>query len=64
VLVSRAGGFVVSVRAPLARPRGAGALCEQFEGGGGREGAAGIAFLPQNALSRFVDRFESTYDVE
>jgi hypothetical protein len=61
VLVSRSGGFVVSVRAPLASPAGAGALCEQFEGGGGREGAGGIDHLPEAELDRFSDAFEKTY---
>ncbi len=61
VLVSRAGGFVVSVRAPLARSAGAGALCERFEGGGGREGAGGIDHLPEAELDRFSDAFEKAY---
>jgi len=61
VLVSGPDGFVVSVRAPLARPAGAGALCGQFETGGGREAAGGINGLPQADLDRFVDAFEAAY---
>ena len=37
-----AGGFVVSVRAPLTRRQGADDLCRRFPGGGGRPAAAGI----------------------
>lgn len=51
------GGFVVSVRAPLARPSGADALCRQFPGGGGRKAAAGINLLPEAELGRFVAAF-------
>ena len=51
-----ADGYTVSVRAPLANPTGADALCRQFEGGGGRVGAAGINHLPRAALPEFVRR--------
>ena len=34
ILTWRTGGFAVSVRAPLAAPRGADALCRQFDSGG------------------------------
>src|SRR5688500_4449841 len=51
VLVARAGGYVVSVRAPVDRPSGAAAVCEQFETGGGREAAGGINFLPESDLA-------------
>jgi hypothetical protein len=61
VLVSRPGGYVVSVRAPVEQPRGAAAVCEQFESGGGREAAAGINFLPENELPRFVSAFEQAF---
>ena len=61
VLVSKAGGYTVSVRAPVERPRGAAALCEQFASGGGREAAAGINFLPQADFERFVSAFEQTF---
>lgn len=61
VLVAKGAGYVVSVRAAIERPRGAGALCEQFESGGGREGAAGVNFLPQSDFDRFVAAFESAF---
>ncbi len=61
ILIWRAGGFSVSVRAPLAAPRGADALCRQFDSGGGREGAAGIDFLPEGELGRFARAFEQAY---
>ena len=61
VLVTREGGFVVSVRAPVDRPRGAGAVCEQFDTGGGREAAGGINFLPHGELPRFVAAFEKAF---
>jgi hypothetical protein len=52
-----AGGMQVSVRAPLERPAGASALCMGFPTGGGREAAAGINHLPQDALGSFTERF-------
>lgn len=51
------GGFLVSVRAPQARPDGADALCRQFESGGGRKAAAGINHLPEADYERFVAAF-------
>jgi hypothetical protein len=60
LLVERSGGYRVSVRAPVERPGGAGALCDRF-GGGGREGAAGIDHLPESDLERFVAAFEAAY---
>jgi hypothetical protein len=51
------GGFVASVRAPLANKSGADEVCSQFESGGGRKGAAGINHLPESDYSRFVDAF-------
>ena len=58
VAVPTAGGtFMVSVRAPLERPKGAAALCLQFPSGGGREGAAGINALPAAELERFTAAF-------
>jgi hypothetical protein len=50
------GGYVVSVRAPRARPQGADVFCRGF-GGGGRSGAAGIDHLPAAARDAFVARF-------
>lgn len=49
------GGYAVSVRAPLAAPRGADTLAREF-GGGGRMSAAGIDDLPSADLQRFIAR--------
>lgn len=57
VALASRGGWQVSVRAPLARPAGAAALCRAFPSGGGREGAAGINHLPAAELERFAARF-------
>jgi hypothetical protein len=61
VLVTKGAGFVVSVRASTERPLGAGALCEQFEHGGGREAAGGINNLAATDLDRFIAAFERAY---
>ena len=55
------GGYTVSVRAPLARPAGADALCRAFATGGGRTSAAGIDDLPHDALTDFVQRMERAF---
>ncbi len=52
-----AGGYVVSVRAPLQSKSGADMLCSQFESGGGRKGAAGINHLPDSEVNRFIASF-------
>ena len=59
-----AGGFVVSVRAPLAHPDGADALCRAFETGGGRKAAAGINVLPDLDYDRFVARFCAAFEAQ
>lgn len=61
VLVKKAGGYTVSVRAPQRRPLGAEALCRKFASGGGREAAAGINFLPESDYARFVAEFETAF---
>jgi hypothetical protein len=50
------GTLVVSVRAPVGMPTGAGELCRRF-GGSGRAAAAGIDGLPVDELDRFVREF-------
>jgi hypothetical protein len=55
------GGYVVSVRAPLANKSGADTLCSQFDTGGGRKGAAGINHLPAAELGRFIATFFEVY---
>lgn len=62
VLVRRQrGGYVVSVRAPLANPVGAERLCRQFTTGGGREGAAGINVLSEDCLGEFLAKFREAF---
>ncbi len=55
------GGYVVSVRAPLAARSGADELCSRFDSGGGRKGAAGINHLPESELGRFIASFFEMY---
>jgi hypothetical protein len=55
------GGFVVSVRAPIAAPVGADALCRGFPSGGGRTAAAGINELPEADYEEFVRRFRAAF---
>lgn len=55
------GGFLVSVRAPLARREGADTLCAGFESGGGRKAAAGINHLPEADVDRFAQAFFAAY---
>lgn len=61
VLVKRADGYTVSVRAAVARPYGADDLCMQFESGGGRKAAAGINLLPEPDLKRFIEAFRAAF---
>ena len=55
------GGYLVSVRAPLAVKAGADMLCSQFETGGGRKAAAGINHLPESELQRFIAAFNQAF---
>ena len=55
------GGYLVSVRAPLATREGADELCRQFPTGGGRKAAAGINHLPEQQLATFIDKFKEIY---
>ena len=62
VLTQRtAGGFVVSVRAPIVTKTGADEVCSRFETGGGRKGAAGINILPENQLEKFIEEFYAVF---
>ena len=54
------GSFLVGVRAPIARPYGADALCLRFSGGG-RGAAAGINQLAEEDVERFFDAFEEQF---
>lgn len=60
VLVAVPGGFVVSVRAPLAQPTGADTLCRAFAGGG-RARAAGINLLRAADLGAFQAAFSAAF---
>ncbi len=55
------GGFVVSVRAPLARPVGADALCRAFPTGGGRKAAGGINRLEDEDYGAFLRAFLAAF---
>ena len=61
VLVSKKNGYLVSIRAPAANPRGASLVARAFHSGGGREGAAGIDLLPESELDRFFATMRSTF---
>jgi hypothetical protein len=56
-----AGGYTVSVRAPMVNKAGADVLCRQFPSGGGRKGAAGINNLPADMLLDFYQQFDLAY---
>ena len=55
------GGYVVSVRAPIATKTGADVLCRQFETGGGRQAAAGVNHLPENDTEMFIEKFQQAF---
>jgi hypothetical protein len=58
---NRYGDYTVSVRAPIANPQGADALCLKFETGGGRRAAAGINRLPGDGLDGFLAMFAEQF---
>ena len=62
VLVARKHGYLVSIRAPLERPRGASRVAGEFHSGGGREGAAGIDFLPDGELEHLFTVMRQIFD--
>ena len=61
ILIPKQGGYLVSVRAPAVRPKGADVFCRKFPTGGGRSGAGGINLLPSEALKRFLAEFEAAF---
>lgn len=62
LLTHRPGdGFLVSVRAPANNRQGADTVCRQFPTGGGRKAAAGINFLPESDVDRFIAVFRSVF---
>jgi hypothetical protein len=56
-----AGGYRISLRAPLSTKQNADTLCRQFETGGGRAAAAGINHLKQVDYDYFVEKFIEIY---
>ncbi|MGH8676777.1 MAG: acetyltransferase, partial [Burkholderiales bacterium] len=61
VLVRKSGGYMVSIRAPIAKPTGAVGVARAFASGGGREGAAGIDFLPDAQLDQFMSAMRRAF---
>ena len=61
ILTEQAGGFLVSIRAPISKREGADKLALQFETGGGRAAAAGINHLPESDLDRFIEAFRAAF---
>ena len=62
VLTEKADGcYLVSVRAPLNRKKGADELCRGFPTGGGRAAAAGINALPAAQLAAFAQAFKQQF---
>lgn len=57
------GHYLVSVRAPLNRKKGADELCRKFPSGGGRSAAAGINDLPADQLAAFTRAFTAQFEV-
>ncbi|MCC5854442.1 MAG: DHH family phosphoesterase [Idiomarina sp.] len=55
------GELLVSLRAPRTNNEGAGELCSQFPGGGGRAGAGGITGLPNERFDEVVAQVEARY---
>ncbi len=51
------GAYLISIRAPLNRRKGADVLCRQFPTGGGRAAAAGVNALPAEQLDQFIKAF-------
>jgi hypothetical protein len=62
ILTEQAGGFLVSIRAPIANRQGADVLAMQFETGGGRAAAAGINHLQHCDVDRFVEVFRTAFE--
>lgn len=62
VLTEKANGhYLISVRAPLNRKKGADELCRRFPTGGGRAAAAGINDLPAAQLGEFTRQFTAQF---
>lgn len=57
------GNYLISVRAPLNRKKGADELCRRFPTGGGRAAAAGINDLPAAEFVEFARQFTAQFSV-
>jgi hypothetical protein len=55
------GSYTVSLRAPLASPTGADAVCRRFQTGGGRASAAGVNQLPRDKLGPFAEAVDAAF---
>ncbi len=64
VLTPSGGAFTVSIRAPIAHPRGADRVAVLFENGGGREAAAGINGLPAADVPRLLKELRRAFRPE
>lgn len=64
VLTEKSNGhYLISVRAPLNRKKGADELCRRFATGGGRAAAAGINDLPAAEFGEFARQFTVQFAV-
>ncbi|RKQ71476.1 hypothetical protein DES40_0797 [Litorimonas taeanensis] len=61
ILTLKEGGYLVSIRSPLTRRKGADELAMQFDTGGGRSAAAGINHLAEADLNNFLKRFQQSF---
>ena len=61
IMVTKQHGYMVSIRAPADNPKGASRVAGNFRSGGGREGAAGIDFLPLGETDRLFDVMRRTF---
>lgn len=61
ILTEQEGGYLVSIRAPIATRAGADTLALQFETGGGRAAAAGVNHLQTSQLDRFIEAFRAAF---
>jgi len=57
------GGYVASVRVPVARAVGADEFCRRFETGGGRKLAGGIDHLPRAEVDHFASAFRACFGI-
>lgn len=61
LLVRSGKGYRVSLRAPRDAAKGIDAVAREFESGSGRQGSAGIQFLPEQDVERLLESLERVY---